>query len=84
MKNAVTINSRLFKRVKAAAARSGITIREFVEAAISSALSHRKALTSPQRIRLIRSHSKPGLSPAISLDDHAGLLDAMDEPNVYR
>jgi len=75
MRTTVDIRDPLLRQAKQRAARDGITLRELIEAALSSYLSDR-----PQNpaYRLRWGTEKGRLLPGVDLDDRDALFDRLD------
>lgn len=80
MKLTVRIEDALHAAAKARAAETGRTLAEVIEQALRRFLTLENR---PRRSRPLKlpTFGKGGLRPGVSLDDSAGLLDAMEGRN---
>jgi len=76
----IRLDDQLLKDAKAAAAASGRTFTELVASALRETLAPPKAGPRRERVTL-PTFKGTGLMPGVDLDDSAGLLDLMEQPD---
>lgn len=77
MRTTIRLDDQLFKEAKTAAAASGRTLAELVEAALREALAPRRD-SGKRKPLVLRTFKGNGLRPGVDLDDSAALLDLMN------
>lgn len=77
MRITIRIDDALHAEARAEAARSGITLRAFIERALRESLPKGSSAAGP-RIELPVFRGSGGLRPGVDLDNSAALLDLME------
>jgi hypothetical protein len=77
MRTTIRIDDDLYRRAKAAAARSGRPVGELIEDAVRDALAPAR---SPEVVRPLPRFGGSGVRPGVDLTDLRSLLDVMDAP----
>jgi hypothetical protein len=75
----IRLDDQLLKDAKATAAASGRTFTELVETALRETIARPKK--GPSRERVTLPTFKGALMPGVDLDDSAGLLNLMEQPD---
>jgi hypothetical protein len=76
MRTTIRIDDGLYRRAKAAAARSGRTVSEVIEDAVRTSLQTRPSAGEPPDLPV---YGGSGTMPGIDLSDGAALRETMDE-----
>ena len=76
----IRLDDQLLKDAKAEAAASGRTLTQLVETALRETIARPKAGPLRERVTL-PTFKGTGLMPGVDLDDSAGLLDIMEQPD---
>ena len=77
MRTTIRIDDDLYRRVKATAARRGVTVGQIIEDAVRVALRPRSA--SDLEVPDLPIYGGSGVMPGVDLGDGRGLLAIMDE-----
>lgn len=77
MRTTIRIDDELYRRVKARAAGSGLTVAAVIEEAVRDALRPRPAIPGP--IAELPTFGGSGLMPGVDPSSNAAVLDVMDE-----
>ncbi len=77
MRTTIRIDEHLLAEAKRYAAESGRTLTSVFTDALREALSRRRKLVKPRRVR-VRTVKGNGLQPGVNLDDTASLLELME------
>ena len=81
MRTTIRLNDALLAETKKHAAESGKTLTAVIEDALRELLSRRTTPKPRSKLRLSTCGGS-GLRPGVDLDDSAGLLDLMEEPDA--
>jgi len=78
MRTTIRIDDELLREAKTAAAASGTTLGEMIEAALRESLRRRNLTRHRKRI-VLPTHGGGQFQPGVNIDDSAGLLALMDQ-----
>jgi hypothetical protein len=82
MRTTINLDDELLAQIKTYAARQRRTLTSVFEEALRRVLADADKAKTATRIPLPRSKAGGGPQPGVDLDDSAGLLDLLDEPET--